>query len=155
MSLAGGKDVQPPGHPASRSRPTHCRDFSALLEHPTHAVRLRRLPHSTSPHPVWQISPQPEPDAYTLTFGLPEQVESGIIDQDAGTHSRTRWVKQSMLSAMTVYWTSGDHAHTFQLPIRIRGVAQRSPLLTARSPQSCVCRRMPPAWVSTGDLQLS
>jgi hypothetical protein len=83
--------------------------------HPTHAVRLQRLPHSAAPHPVWQIRPQAEPDAYTLTFGLPEQVEAWIIDQDAGTPSRTRWVKQSMLSAMTVYWMDGDHAHTFQL----------------------------------------
>ncbi|MET9388111.1 hypothetical protein ABZY09_45835 [Streptomyces sp. NPDC002928] len=83
--------------------------------HPTHAVRLHRLPHTTAPHPVWQVSPQAEPDAYTLTFGLPEQVEVWIIDQDAGTPSRTRWVKQSMLSAMTVYWMAGDHAHTFQL----------------------------------------
>jgi hypothetical protein len=84
-------------------------------EQPTHAVRLRRLRHTAAPHPVWQVSPQTEPDAYTLTFGLPEQVEAWIIDQEAGTPSRTRWVKQSMLSAMTIYWMDGDHAQTFQL----------------------------------------
>jgi hypothetical protein len=82
---------------------------------PTHAVHLRRLRNTTARHPVWQVSPQDEPDAYTLSFGLPEQVEAWIIDQDAGAPSLTSWVKRSMLSAMTMYWMDGDHAHTFQL----------------------------------------
>ncbi|MGW0957100.1 hypothetical protein ACWDAO_14675 [Streptomyces sp. NPDC001212] len=94
--------------------------------HPTHAVRLRRLQNTPAPHPVWQVSPQTKPDAYTLTFGLPKQVEAWIIDQDAGTPARTRWVKQSMLSAMTVYWMDDSHAHTFQL--RYEATALRSEL---------------------------
>ncbi|MFC9096922.1 hypothetical protein [Streptomyces sp. NPDC057072] len=95
-----------------------CDDLHAFVryarQHPTHSVHLRRLRHA-SPHPVWQIRPLEEPDAYVLTFGLPEQVEAWILDQDEGSRSRTRWVKQSMLSAMTLYWMDGVHAHTFQL----------------------------------------
>ncbi|MET9567482.1 hypothetical protein [Streptomyces tauricus] len=83
-------------------------------QHPTHSVRLRRL-RQTGPHPVWQIRPLDAPAAYALTFGLPEQVETWILDQETSTSSRTRWVKESMLSAMTLYWMDGDHAHTFQL----------------------------------------
>ena len=84
------------------------------LVHPTHSVRLRRL-RQTAPHPVWQIRPQEAPGAYTLTFGLPEQVEAWILDQETSRSARTRAVKESMLSAMTLYWMDGDHAHTFQL----------------------------------------
>ncbi|MFE5125683.1 MULTISPECIES: hypothetical protein [unclassified Streptomyces] len=83
-------------------------------EQPTHAVRLRRINH-TAPHPVWELRPAANPDAYALTFGLPERVEAWILDQDEGTPSRTRWVKRSMLSTMTLYWMDGEHAHTFQL----------------------------------------
>ncbi|CDR18133.1 hypothetical protein [Streptomyces iranensis] len=110
-------------------------DLYAFVEYtrrqPTHAVRLRRLRHTTAPHPVWQVNPHEDPDAYTLTFGLPEQVEAWILDQEAGVPSRTRWVKQSMLSAMTVYWMDGDHAHTFQLryePTAFRSDLHYSPL---------------------------
>ncbi|MET7829277.1 hypothetical protein ABZT23_31965 [Streptomyces sp. NPDC005386] len=84
------------------------------LEQPTHSVRLRRL-RQPAPHSVWEIRPRENPNAYALTFGLPEQVEAWILDQEAGSPSRTRWVKESMLSAMTLYWMDGDHAHTFQL----------------------------------------
>jgi hypothetical protein len=84
------------------------------LQHPTHHVRLRRL-RQTRPHPVWEIRSLDDPAAYALTFGLPEQVEAWILDQETGRPSRTRWVKESMLSAMTLYWMDGDHAHTFQL----------------------------------------
>lgn len=81
---------------------------------PTHAVRLRRIDR-TAPHPVWELRPVADPGAYALTFGLPERVEEWILDQDEGTPSRTRWVKSSMLSTMTLYWMDGEHAHTFQL----------------------------------------
>ncbi|MFI0811888.1 hypothetical protein [Streptomyces echinatus] len=84
------------------------------IEHPTHSVRLRRL-RQAAPHPVWQIRPLENPEAYALTFGLPEQVETWILDQEIGTPSRTRWLEESMLSAMTLYWMDGGHAHTFQL----------------------------------------
>ncbi|MFF0740554.1 hypothetical protein ACFYVL_09140 [Streptomyces sp. NPDC004111] len=81
---------------------------------PTHAVRLRRR-GTASPHPVWEVRSAGDPDAYALTFSLPKRVEEWILAQDEGSSSRTRWVKSSMLSTMTLYWMSGDHAHTFQL----------------------------------------
>lgn len=83
-------------------------------EHPTHAVRVQRLPHSAS-HPVWEMRSAEHPDVYALRFSLPERVESWIVEQDEGMPSRTRYVKRSMLSTMTLYWMDGEHAQTFQL----------------------------------------
>ncbi|MGK5638650.1 hypothetical protein ACSNOK_10120 [Streptomyces sp. URMC 126] len=83
-------------------------------EHPTHAVRLRRI-DQPAPHPVWELRSAAHPDAYVLRFGLPERVEAWIVEQDEGMSSRTRYVKRSMLSTMTLYWMDGDHAQTFQL----------------------------------------
>lgn len=75
---------------------------------------------------VWQIRSENDPAAYALTFGLPEQVEAWILDQETTTSSRMRWVKESMLSAMTLYWMDGDHAHTFQLRYRPQEIIAQS-----------------------------
>lgn len=83
-------------------------------KHPTHAVRLRRINQAAS-HPVWELRSAEHPDAYALRFGLPERVEAWIVEQDEGMPSRTRYVKRSMLSTMTLYWMDGEHAQTFQL----------------------------------------
>ncbi|MFE9296212.1 hypothetical protein [Streptomyces niveus] len=82
--------------------------------HPTHAVRVRRV-HQSASHPVWELRSAQNPDAYALRFSLPERVESWIVEQDEGMPSRTRYVKRSMLSTMTLYWMHGEHAETFQL----------------------------------------
>ena len=82
--------------------------------HPTHAVRLRRINQAAS-HPVWELRSAEHPDAYGLRFGLPERVEKWIVAQDEGMPSRTRYIKRSMLSTMTLYWMDGAHAQTFQL----------------------------------------
>ncbi|MER6784024.1 hypothetical protein ABT330_05080 [Streptomyces sp. NPDC000658] len=83
-------------------------------ERPTHAVRLRRINQAAS-HPVWELRSAEHPDAYALRFGLPERVEKWIVEQDEGMPARTRYVKRSMLSTMTLYWMHGEHAETFQL----------------------------------------
>ncbi|CAM5256445.1 hypothetical protein SALBM311S_03553 [Streptomyces alboniger] len=82
--------------------------------HPTHAVRLRRINQAAS-HPVWELRSAEHPEAYALRFGLPERVEAWIVEQDEGMPSRTRYIKRSMLSTMTLYWMDGEHAQTFQL----------------------------------------
>ncbi|WP_405528944.1 restriction endonuclease [Streptomyces canus] len=82
--------------------------------HPTHAVRLRRINQAAS-HPVWELRSAEHPEAYALRFGLPERVEAWIVEQDEGMPSRTRYIKRSMLSTMTLYWMHGEHAQTFQL----------------------------------------
>ncbi|MFI6644421.1 hypothetical protein [Streptomyces sp. NPDC050504] len=82
--------------------------------HPTHAVRLRRIGQAAS-HPVWELRSAEHPDVYVLRFGLPERVEKWVAEQDEGISSRARYVKRSMLSAMTLYWMDGDHTQTFQL----------------------------------------
>jgi hypothetical protein len=83
-------------------------------EQPTHAVRLRRINQAAS-HPVWELRSAEHPEAYALRFGLPERVEKWIVEQDEGMPARTRYVKRSMLSTMTLYWMHGEHAQTFQL----------------------------------------
>ncbi|MGW1728675.1 hypothetical protein ACWCQK_38085 [Streptomyces sp. NPDC002306] len=83
-------------------------------EHPTHAVRLRRINQPAS-HPVWELRSAEHPEAYALRFGLPERIEKWIVAQDEGMSLRTRYVKRSMLSTMTLYWMHGEHAQTFQL----------------------------------------
>ncbi|MCX5521383.1 restriction endonuclease [Streptomyces bobili] len=82
--------------------------------HPTHAVRLRRIDQTAS-HPVWELRPAEHPEAYALRCGLPERVEAWIVEQDEGMPARTRYIKRSMLSTMTLYWMDGEHAQTFQL----------------------------------------
>lgn len=93
-------------------------DLYAFVEyaraHPTHAVRLRRINQAAS-HPVWELRSAEHPEAYALRFGLPERVETWIVEQDEGMPARTRYVKRSMLSTMTLYWMDGEHAQTFQL----------------------------------------
>lgn len=83
-------------------------------EHPTHAVRLRHI-NQAAKHPVWELRAAEHPNAYALRFGLPERVEKWIVAQDEGMPARTRYVKRSMLSTMTLYWMHGEHAQTFQL----------------------------------------
>ncbi|MFF4650895.1 hypothetical protein [Streptomyces sp. NPDC001380] len=84
------------------------------LAHPTHTVNLRRMDRAGA-HRTWALRPAAAPSAYTMTFGLPRQVEEWVLDQDESVSSRTRWVKQRLLSTMTIYWLEGDHAHTFHL----------------------------------------
>jgi hypothetical protein len=81
---------------------------------PTHAVRLRRSSQAAS-HPVWELRSAEHPGAYALRFGLPERVEAWIVAQDEGMPARTRYVKRSMLSTLTLYWMDGEYAQTFQL----------------------------------------
>lgn len=44
-----------------------------------------------------------------------QRVESWIVAQDEGMPARTRYIRRSMLSTMTLYWMHGEHAQTFQL----------------------------------------
>ncbi|MFF5759840.1 hypothetical protein OG495_36290 [Streptomyces longwoodensis] len=83
-------------------------------DHPTHTVRPRRI-HQPASHPVWELRSAEHPEAYALRFSLPERIEKWIVAQDDGMPSRTRYVKRSMLSTMTLYWMHGEHAQTFQL----------------------------------------
>ncbi|MFI1376063.1 hypothetical protein ACH4UY_29155 [Streptomyces longwoodensis] len=83
-------------------------------ENATHAVRPRRINQPAS-HPVWELRSAEHPEAYARRFSLPERIEKWIVAQDEGMPSRTRYVKRSMLSTMTLYWMHGEHAQTFHL----------------------------------------
>jgi hypothetical protein len=82
--------------------------------HPTHSVRLRRLRQAAS-HPVWELRSAAAPDAYTMTFSLPSRVEAWIVAQAEAVRARTVWIKQQLLSGMTIYWMDGDQPLTFCL----------------------------------------
>ena len=58
--------------PLSTDDPTQ---FTEYAKHqPAHAVRLRRT--GPAGHTEWTVSPWADPDAYRLTFNLPERIES-------------------------------------------------------------------------------
>ncbi|WP_240958445.1 hypothetical protein [Streptomyces chilikensis] len=92
--------------------------------HPTHTVNVGRLLTVPAPHPIWAVRPADGSQAYAMTFTMPEQVESWILEQEDSVHDRARWIKRTVLSTMTIYWVDGDHTHTFQLryaPVALRG----------------------------------
>ncbi|MFD7276675.1 hypothetical protein ACFV80_06370 [Streptomyces sp. NPDC059862] len=103
-------------------------DLSSFIAYarrqPTHAVHVGRLPTASASHPVWAIRPADDSEAYAMTFTMPEQVESWIVEQEDSVNDRARWIKHTVLSTMTIYWMDGDHTHTFQLryaPVALRG----------------------------------
>jgi len=71
--------------------------------HPEHEVLIRRL-SETSPTQAgtWLVSSAANPSSYQLTFSLPAHVEEWITGNER-ERSRTRWVKQELLSAILIY----------------------------------------------------
>jgi hypothetical protein len=86
---------------ATRSDLASFRHYADL--HPEHEVLLRRVPEPVSAHAaVWRVNPAATPSAYQLTFSLPAHIEEWITASDRDT-SRTRWVKQEVLSVILIY----------------------------------------------------
>lgn len=78
------------------------RRFAAYAsENPTHDVRIRRVGSALASH--WILSPADWPEAYELTFNLPEAVEEWIVENEARRTSRARQVKGQLLSNITIY----------------------------------------------------
>lgn len=71
--------------------------------YPDHAVRLRRTGQAEGSE--WTVSPCLEPDAYHLTFKLPDHVEAWIGDVAGKERQRTQEIKEQFLAAITVYRT--------------------------------------------------
>jgi hypothetical protein len=80
---------------------------------PAHVVRLRRTGTGTGTE--WAITPRDDPEGYRLTFNLPEQIESWISQHEERRASRTRAVKEQLLSDITIYRTVDDQLWTYQL----------------------------------------
>jgi hypothetical protein len=88
--------------------------FLAFAElRPVHDVRLRRS--GSSDEAEWAVTPRDEPDAYRLTFSLPDRVEAWISENEDRDVKRVRQVKEDFLAAITIYRRSRDGMRVYQL----------------------------------------
>jgi len=81
--------------------------------HQTHAVRLRRT--GSGANAEWSVSSWADPDAYRLSFNLPERVESWISESEERRLRRANSVKFDFLSEITIYRRRGDNMRIYQL----------------------------------------
>jgi hypothetical protein len=80
---------------------------------PTHAVRLRRT--GSGRQAEWAVAPWDDPDAYRLTFNLPERIESWISENEERRIKRASTVKSDFLSEITIYRRSDATMRIYQL----------------------------------------
>ncbi|MEV0367350.1 restriction endonuclease [Nocardia fusca] len=80
---------------------------------PDHKVRIRR--HGSGGRAEWKLSPAEAPDAYELTFKLPEQIEDWIGEVADEEISRAVKVKQQFLSEITLYRMNDGGVRAYQL----------------------------------------
>jgi len=78
-----------------------------------HDVRLRRS--GSSDEAEGAVTPRDEPDAYRLTFSLPDRVEAWISENEDRQVKRVRQVKEDFLAAITIYRRSRDGMRVYQL----------------------------------------
>jgi hypothetical protein len=94
--------------------PKHAERFLRYADrNPVHHVRLRRTGSGTDAE--WMVTPLADPESYSLTFDVPEQVESWISQHEEQRASRARSIKEQFLSDITIYRTIGDNLRTYQL----------------------------------------
>jgi hypothetical protein len=79
---------------------------------PSHSVRLRRTTSDGTAE--WTAQPTSHPDAYVLTFNLPERLEDWITADEQQRRRRARSVKEDFLSSIMVYYLD-DGVRTCQL----------------------------------------
>lgn len=80
-------------------------DVEAFAEYadrfPTHDVRIRRIGSGGASQ--WILYPVDHPGAYELAFNLPSRIEDWVAESEEYRVSRTRFVKDEMLSTITIY----------------------------------------------------
>jgi Restriction endonuclease len=91
-------------------------------QHPDHVIRLRRSGQGTAAE--WTAFPADDPEAYRLTFNLPDKLEEWIAQTEEQRTARTRQVKQALLADIVVYRVHGDDLRTFQLHYQPEGFRQ-------------------------------
>jgi len=88
--------------------------FLAFAElRPVHNVRLRRS--DSSEESEWVVTARDEPDAYRLTFSLPDRVETWISENEDRQLKRIHQVKENFLATITVYRRDHDGMRVYQL----------------------------------------
>jgi hypothetical protein len=80
---------------------------------PVHGVRLRRS--GSSEEPEWAVTPRAEPDAYRLTFTLPQRVETWISENEDRQVKRVHQVKENFLATVTIYRRTREGMRVYQL----------------------------------------
>ena len=80
---------------------------------PVHDVRLRRS--GTGEDAEWGVTPCDDPNAYSLTFSLPDRVESWINENEDRQAKRTHQVKGDFLTAITIYRRASNGMRVYQL----------------------------------------
>jgi hypothetical protein len=61
------------------------------------------------------VFPRHAPDAYRLTFNLPDRVEEWISENDDWQSKRTRIIKNDLLPHITVYRREHEAVSVYQL----------------------------------------
>ena len=80
---------------------------------PRHAVGLRRR-RSDKRATQWELFPHENPEAYRLSFGLPDRIEEWIEGSERD-RSRTRLIKESLLSTILLYRLQHGTISVYQL----------------------------------------
>jgi hypothetical protein len=96
--------------------------FAAYAEHfPTHDVFIRRIGSGSASQ--WILAPAEHPEAYELAFNMPSGVEEWIAENEERRVSRTRAIKDEMLSTITIYGRLHGHERVYllrYLPAQLR-----------------------------------
>lgn len=88
--------------------------FLTFTRHrPRHAIGLRRR-RAESHVTQWEAFPREHPDAYRLTFTLPDRVEEWIDDSER-YRTRARMIEESLLSTIVLYRLRRGAVTVFQL----------------------------------------
>ncbi|MDG6109613.1 hypothetical protein Daura_48555 [Dactylosporangium aurantiacum] len=88
--------------------------FLAFTQHrPRHAIGLRRR-RADSHVTQWELFPRESPDAYRLSFTLPDRVEEWIDDSER-YRMRARIVEESLLSTIVLYRLDQGAVTVYQL----------------------------------------
>lgn len=82
-------------------------------DRPRHAVGLRRR-RSDTRATQWELFPRENPQAYRLSFGLPDRIEEWIEGSER-ERSRTRLIKESLLSTIVLYRLQHGAISVYQL----------------------------------------
>jgi hypothetical protein len=97
--------------PLATDDPAGFVDYARLQ--PAHPIALRRT--GTGQGAEWEVFPRHAPDAYRLTFNLPDRVEEWISENDDWQSKRTRIIKNDLLPHITIYRREHEAVHVYQL----------------------------------------
>lgn len=91
--------------------------FAAYTDrYPTHDVRITRIGSGSASQ--WMLYPTSHPEAYELAFNMPPDIEEWVAENEERRVSRTRLIKDEMLSTITIYGNLYGHERVYLLRYR-------------------------------------